>query len=173
MSPEANKPKSIAGKLCVQLATLFGIGTIPKCPGTAASLLTLPIAYILASKGWVFYLAVTSFVTILAVPICDRAAKLLGGGDPSCIVLDELSGMLISYAPLSYFSFDVHLSLMLAIPVFWFRIFDIWKPGVVGKVQTIKGGWGIVLDDVIAGIFAAIANIISFLGITRIFMSKY
>lgn len=143
-------------------ATLFGVGFVPKIPGTVASFVTLFPAYWLSSQGPGLCWAVTICVAILAVPVCGRAARALGQSDPRCIVLDEVAGMLIAFAPFSIITPDgerapIHF---LLITFAWFRYFDVQKPVGIDQVQSLRGGWGIVADDVLAGIYAAAAGIL-------------
>ena len=159
MSPEAKEIEFIADKLWVWPATLFGVGYFPKMPGTAASLVTVPIAYALAGAGFWIYLSVSVILTFLSIPICGRAAKVLGQGDPSCVVLDECAGMLIALSPCAYFHPGGYLNGMACLAGFLlFRYFDIKKPLFVNKIQDLDGGLGIVLDDVGAGLLAALAG---------------
>lgn len=163
MSPEASKPEFLLDRFCIQSATLCGVGFIPKLPGTAASLLTIPLAYGLAGAGWIIYVSVTLAVTLLAIPICGRAERLIGVHDPSCVVLDEVSGMLISFAPFSSPAFSGRLNPFCALLIvfLWFRFFDIRKPGPIRRAQQFRGGAGIVADDTLAGLFSAGAGVIS------------
>lgn len=157
MSLKAPTLKSPPDKLSVLLATGFGVGYIPKIPGTAASLLTLPLAFTMAQHAnFGIYLLITLLLTLLAVPVCGRAAGALGEVDPHCIVLDEVAGMLIALCPMSLNAFSQMNDLLeLGIAFALFRVFDIWKPGFITESQKLHGGWGIILDDVLAGILSA------------------
>lgn len=163
MSPEASRLDSPLDRLCVSLATLFGVGYFPKIPGTFSSLLTLPFAYYLTTLGPFNYWVVTLFVGIVSVPVSDRAAKFFGQTDPPCIVIDELFGILITVSP---FCFVQHYDHLRALPLLllsfgFFRFFDILKPSIVGKAQKFRGGFGIVADDAVAGVLAAFATFLA------------
>ena len=136
-------------------------------PGTAASLVTLPIAFVLSETGILFYTVATIIVSVMAIPICGRAAKVLGQSDPSCVVLDEVAGMLVSFLPFSYIHFrtpwdgePVNGAFVLFVSFCFFRFFDIQKPGPIQKLQNIDGGLGIVADDLLAGLMAALATLV-------------
>jgi phosphatidylglycerophosphatase A len=136
----------------VSIATCGGIGRIPFAPGTFGSIPGLFLYYFLsrlhplASAGCIIGLI------LLAVWIAGKAARLLNLKDPGCIVIDELAGMAATF-------FALPLNPYLAILGFaLFRVFDVLKPFPVGYLdKNLKGGTGIVLDDVAAGI---ISNII-------------
>lgn len=96
-------------------------------------------------------------IALLAVPVSGRAAAAMGREDPGCIVLDEVAGQLLASAVVPLFAYPTPL----AAAAFWllsffaFRLFDVWKPGPIRGWQALPGGWGIVIDDVAAGILAA------------------
>lgn len=159
-------PASAPDRISLWMATLFGVGFVPKFPGTAASLLTLPVVYVLYSMGIWVYLAVALVVSVLAVPVCGRASKILNHPDPSVIVLDEVAGMLIAAMPgLMMCASPGHRWIFLFIAFVCFRWFDIRKPGWIGKIQDVHGGAGIVLDDVLAGLAAAAISGLVYLAI--------
>lgn len=144
------------------IATLAGVGRLPKAPGTIASFLTAPVAVGLALAGTVAYGFVTLAILLTSVPVCGRAADVLGVDDPPMVVLDEVAGMLIAYAPFAFlYAGNVSSSLpFLGLTFVFFRWLDIRKYGWIGKAQHLPGGVGIVMDDVMAGIGAAIAGVV-------------
>lgn len=96
-------------------------------------------------------------VAAAGVPLTGRVAALLGTADPGCIVLDEIAGQLIASSVIPVFAYPsprtaaaVWIASFLA-----FRLFDVWKPGPIRAWQSLPAGWGIVVDDVAAGILAA------------------
>jgi phosphatidylglycerophosphatase A len=172
------------------LATWFGVGYLPKAPGTwgslAGVLLTLAIEAAIFSRAFspefwihhsyeVAYPLVFPFCCLLIAAIgvgtSSRVAAYTGGKDPQFVVVDEVSGQMLAlllgvpdagssstwriFTPLQVFG----ISLDWQIPVaafLLFRLFDIWKPWPIRKLEKLPGGWGIMADDWLAGIYAAI-----------------
>ncbi len=128
-------------------ATFFGIGKIPGAPGTWASIVAMFLFYHLVNQP--FHLgAILAVVFFVGVYASGRLEKEMKEKDPSCAVIDEVLGMGVA---------------MLAIPAVWyyvlmafifFRLFDIWKPFPIRKLEKLPGGWGIMTDDLLAGIYA-------------------
>ncbi len=137
--------------LSVIVATWFLIGRIPFAPGTwgslAAVILAAPIA---ATGGWTALTAAALAVSLLGIPIADRAEKAMGRKDPGAIVIDEVAGQWIALIPAAPDLGNYILGFAL------FRLFDIAKPGPVGWAdRRLSGGLGIMADDIIAGALAA------------------
>jgi phosphatidylglycerophosphatase A len=144
-------------RCAVLLATGLGVGFIPVMPGTFGSLLGLPIAWLFGWSGWPaeLVLAAKAALLLAGVPLCGRAARRLGGTDPAAIVYDEIAALQLVFL-------SAPLTLTTAILGFiWFRIFDIAKPWPVRRLERLPGGWGIMLDDVAAALFAAAATWLS------------
>ncbi len=138
------------------LATGGYIGRSPKAPGTLGSLVGLPLAYGLAQAGWLWAASLTIFLILASVPITARAARILEADDPGAIVLDEIAGMVVALYGIAFSAGTAIAGFVL------FRIFDISKLPPVGTVEKrLRGGWGIVMDDVVAGVMA---NVILRLG---------
>lgn len=134
------------------LALGFGTGLAPKAPGTFGTLAALPLYFLMMNLSWPVFLAVTAIVTIAGFWICDVAAKDMEVHDHGAIVWDEVAGMLITMiaAPVGL--------LPLVIGFVLFRFFDIVKPWPIKLLDRhVKGGFGIMIDDVLAGVFAAIS----------------
>ena len=136
------------------LASGFGAGYAPQAPGTAGSVVGLGLAFVLqwASGGnWLLYLIITVFLSLLAVPVSTKAERLYGKKDCPKIVIDEIAGILVTFlvVPLTWYTALIGFML--------FRLFDIWKPFPARLLQDrLPGGWGVVGDDVMAGIYANI-----------------
>jgi phosphatidylglycerophosphatase A len=130
------------------LATWFGVGFLPKAPGTFATLATVPLAVLLNRLGALSGGLILVAFLWLALWSADQAWKLAGRDDPQEIVVDEAAGFLVTLflAPLTW------LSLVLGVVLF--RVFDIWKPFPVRRAERIRGGAGILLDDIAAGVYA-------------------
>jgi phosphatidylglycerophosphatase A len=131
------------------VATGGYVGRIPWAPGTAGSLVGLPIIYVLAQLGPAGAAIGCVILTAVAVWVAGMAERQLGLKDPGCIVIDEIAGMAVAllWLPLS--------PLTGAVGFLLFRLFDIWKPLPVRILERrLAGGWGIVMDDIAAGVLA-------------------
>lgn len=138
--------------------TVFYTGLSPKAPGTVGSLLALILGLALLtfmSVSNLFMLSV--LITVIAVKQIDAYEKEIGVHDSKEIVIDELVGMWIA---LSVCNITMDNMLYMAPLAFvYFRLFDIWKPSIIGKIdEKIEGGWGVMGDDIIAGIAAGVAT---------------
>lgn len=136
-------------KLAVQIATLFGAGNIGGAPGTIGSLMGLMLYVMIFFRGG-FSSVIMIFAWLLVFSIWSSAlaARQLKQKDPSCIVIDEVVGMWVTLM-----GTQSHGPMLLA-GFLLFRAFDIFKPFPIRKIESLPGGWGIVLDDVMAGVYA-------------------
>jgi phosphatidylglycerophosphatase A len=133
------------------LALGFGSGLAPVAPGTFGSIVGLLFALALGPLGWAWNLLAVAAAVSAGVWICGESARRLGVHDHPAIVWDEIAGMMIT---------------MLAVPPAWwgaptafvlFRLFDIAKPWPIREIDHgMGGGVGIMLDDVLAGLFAGL-----------------
>jgi phosphatidylglycerophosphatase A len=139
-------------KFILTLATGFGAGNLPKAPGTFGSLLGLPLGYLIAAHGgelqhriiWLIAATVGGFL------ITQHAENLLGTHDDQSIVIDEVVGQALAIA-----LFEPSL-LLCAVGFGLFRLFDIWKPSLIGYIdENLPGAWGTFFDDILAGLAAA------------------
>lgn len=145
------------------VATLGGIGTLPVAPGTWGSLAALPLGYALHGLGGFFLLA-TATLLVCGLGWWATAAEEAATGthDPGEIVIDEVIGQWIALWPLSAGLSHAGIDPWVFPWPGWvgafvlFRLFDIWKPGPVGWADRQPGATGVMLDDIIAGLFAAI-----------------
>jgi len=139
--PNLTKPSHL-------FATWFGIGLLSPAPGTWGSLVALLIWYFLEFLHSSTYIILPAFI-LFSFFISSRAAQDSNSDDHSAIVIDEVAGMLVTLSFVSYGVMTYFCAFLL------FRLFDIWKPWPISWVdKNIKGGLGIVLDDLIAGLFA-------------------
>jgi len=127
------------------------LGNMPFAPGTFGTLPGLPICWLLSRID----LSITVFLIVLTIPlaiwISGKAERLIGKKDPGSIVIDEIVGMIVTLAGLPFNAITVGLGFVL------FRLLDITKPFPISFLEhRFKGGTGIVLDDVAAGIIANI-----------------
>jgi phosphatidylglycerophosphatase A len=133
----------------VFLATGFYIGNIPFAPGTFGSILGLALCFVLAGLKLPLAIIFTVLFIIVAVWIANGAEKVLKKNDPGCIVIDEIAGMAVTLVGLPFNLTTALIGFMI------FRILDILKPFPIRSLdKRVSGGVGIVLDDVVAGIFA-------------------
>jgi phosphatidylglycerophosphatase A len=127
----------------------FGAGLCPVMPGTCGTLAALPIYYLLSALPLSWYLAVMAAFFAAGIGVCGTTARALGAHDHPSIVWDEMVGLLVSLAGAPGGWPWVVLGLAA------FRIFDIAKPWPVGLAdRRVSGGLGIMLDDVLAGMYA-------------------
>ncbi len=133
------------------LAFGFGSGLAPFAPGTFGTLMAVPLYLVMSKLPLAGYLLVTLVVCVVGVWICGRSSEKLGVHDHSGIVWDEFAGYFITMilAPPSWLWIVIGFAL--------FRLFDIWKPWPISFLdKKVHGGLGIMIDDVVAGIFAMI-----------------
>lgn len=131
------------------IATLFGIGRVPLAPGTAASLVAAVIAWPIAFVAGPVALAALSLVAALvATKVSGEYALECGKEDPGDCVIDELAGQWLACAFASTSLIGYLLAFLL------FRLFDMAKPWPVSAAEKLKGGTGIVADDMVAGLIA-------------------
>lgn len=146
-----SRQKTAAEKLAFLLATGLGIGLVPKAPGTFGSLWGLLLAWGLQAMGLTLavHLLAIFLILVLGIPICGTAAKLFPSKDPGAIVYDEFAALLLVFVA-------VPLTWLTALSGFLlFRLFDIWKPWPIGRLEKLPGGLGVMADDVGAAILAA------------------
>ena len=93
----------------------------------------------------------------IGVPLATRVARALGSKDPGCIVIDEFAGQFLAASPVPLFRYASPLAGAAAwvVSFLLFRLFDVWKPGPIARLQDLPEGWGIVVDDILAGLLAA------------------
>ena len=137
----------------------FGAGLAPWAPGTAGTLVALPAWALLCWLPLPLYLALVAGLFAFGVWICGRSASLLGIHDSPGIVFDEIVGFLVTAAPLvpvmGITEGPAWAWLIAAFALF--RFFDIVKPWPIKKLDvSVHGGFGIMLDDLVAGIYAAV-----------------
>ena len=150
--------------------SLFGIGFVPKAPGTIGTLAILPLLYWLGKFNipLIFSIPFLLFFTCLSIWVIEIVQKKTGNHDPGWIVIDEVLGMSVAWL----FSKEAHFT-HLALLFLFFRFFDItkiWPANFCDK--KIKHGAGTILDDIISGIYTGIAyRIICFFYPSLFFMN--
>ena len=151
-------PRQVFGDPVLWLAFGFGSGLAPRAPGTAGTLAALPLVILaLWALSWPAFVLVTLLVVVIGVPICGQASARLGVHDHGGIVWDEFAGLFVTVLPLAWLgSWGVSWPLALALAFVWFRLFDVLKPWPIRLLdEHVHGGLGIMLDDLLAGVFAA------------------
>ena len=129
------------------LAFGYGTGLSPIAPGTFGSLIGLVFYWLLYGFGWTYYLLITILFTIFGIWLCGKVSKDLGVHDHSGIVWDEIIGILLT------FLYVVPTLSNMMIGFLLFRLFDIVKPWPIRLIdKNIKGGLGIMLDDILAAV---------------------
>lgn len=137
-----------------QIATVFGLGSAVPAPGTAASALALPFAWIIVHFGgagwqgraWLLFAGLVVFS--VGAWASELYARSEGREDPGECVIDEVAGQLVTcaFAPVSLLGF--------ALAFFFFRALDITKLWPINLAERVEGGLGIMLDDIVAGLMA-------------------
>jgi len=141
------------------LATAGGAGYAPIAPGTFGSAVGVALFAVLSALHPLLFILTTATLLALGTWASDRAEEFFGKKDDGRIVIDEVVGQLIALAPLLFFAnlAGTHLLVLLGAGFLLFRLFDIWKPGPVGWAERrFEGGAGVMLDDVAAGVLAAL-----------------
>lgn len=133
------------------IATVFYVGRFPVAPGTLASAIALPFAWLILRYDSAVGLCAAAFVAAaLGVWACDVYVRETGKQDPSECVIDELAGQWLAcaFAPLSLEGFALAFVL--------FRLFDVTKIWPISAAERLNGGLGVVADDMVAGLFAGL-----------------
>lgn len=150
-------------KLILFLITGAGIGYFPRLPGTAATVIAIPLSLALnrlTDVSLVFAVIALVLAVLSAIRLSTKGADILGQKDPQIIVIDEIVGFLIA----NFISTPNYLTLALGFILF--RFFDVTKIFPIAKLEALPGGTGIVLDDVMAGLYTfAIVHFIVWWGL--------
>jgi phosphatidylglycerophosphatase A len=137
------------------IATWFGCGFAPVAPGTAGSLAGLLIAialYYYGGYGRGTLLVLTAILLAPGIWAAGVVAKQTNRPDPQIVVVDEVIGQWITLAGAATFNWKTWLAAFAL-----FRLLDMWKPAPARQLEHLPGGWGIVADDVMAGLYGALA----------------
>lgn len=137
-------------KLALLLATGFYVGFIRGAPGTYASLLTGAAIFMTQRLAHrivpELYVGILCLVTVLGILVSDEVSRSRGAHDPSFVVIDEIAGQLVAllFVPVTLAGTIAGIAL--------FRVFDIWKPFGIRRLEKLKHGVGIMADDLAAGL---------------------
>lgn len=145
-------------KISYVLASYLGIGFCPFASGTAGSLLTLPVAFLGAYYYGINGILALALVSLLLGVWASKEVLKYTKHDPSLIVIDEFSGQSLSFVLVAdKLVGNLHAWEVYAIGFLFFRIFDIWKPQPVRWAdRKLLNAWGVMLDDIFAGVYAAV-----------------
>ena len=136
-------------RLILVFATGLGTGYAPVASGTFGTMVAIPLFILLSQWGTPGVLAGLVFISLLAIPASDHMERSLGVSDPGRIVIDEIAGYLLAMA-----GSPVEARYIIA-GFFLFRFFDIVKPPPVRQAEKyLRGGLGVVADDLLAGVYA-------------------
>jgi phosphatidylglycerophosphatase A len=164
-SPPAVATKPAAPLWATLVATFFGAGRLKPGPGTWGSLATVIVWALasswipVASRAWATIVAAGA-VTLIGIPAATLVARASGLKDPQFVVIDEVAGQLVTLIaiPLAWKTFLAGLIL--------FRVFDIWKPFPIRRLERLPEGTGIVVDDLGAGLYAlAVMHLLLYFGL--------
>lgn len=154
--PEA---REVYGDPLMLAAFGFGTGLSPRAPGTAGTVVGVPLFVVMLNLSPWSYLALTVLLFVAGIGICGYAARKLGVHDHGGIVWDEIVGYLVTMLPVLLIEPDaawMNIAWAALIGFVLFRIFDIAKPPPIRWADHhLQGGFGIMFDDLLAGIYAA------------------
>lgn len=161
-----NPSRSPLDNTIVWIAEGFGIGRIPFAPGTFGTLLGFAwIGILMIPRNQLLYAAGILAGFLFAVWIGGRAEKITGLHDPGRFVIDEIVAMPLAFLPVMFIPdgpptiqslMNVPRGWVFALAFALFRIFDIAKPWPANRSQNLPGGWGLVTDDMLAALYAAL-----------------
>lgn len=147
-------PWKASDYLALAIATC-GVGYLPLIPGTFGSMLGVGIFLLLTrvtSGPWVVLISILVII-FSGIWAATRTEELSGRKDPGKVVVDEVAGQMISLLPLTIFTVS---TLAVIVSFTLFRFFDIVKPYPAGRLEGLKGGYGIMCDDLVAGAYGAV-----------------
>ena len=142
------KSARIFDKGALLISTWFGTGLLPVMPGTFGTAGAIPVYILIDFLGAPYQVLILLIAIIGAIWSSHRSQNILGTDDPCEIVIDEVAGFLLSVI---FIPFTLR---NLVAGFFLFRFFDILKPPPIKKIEKVRGGWGIVFDDLMAGVYA-------------------
>ncbi|MCH9739778.1 MAG: phosphatidylglycerophosphatase A [Epsilonproteobacteria bacterium] len=154
--------------------TFFGAGLAPQAPGTVGSLAALVVGVIILQffpMQTLFLL--TLVITIIGIFEINKYEKATGIHDDKRIVIDEVSGMwialMLAVATASSMSYAYANEIAIVVSFAAFRLFDIWKPSTIGTIdRKVKGGLGVMGDDVLAGVAGGFLTIVILMGLDKV-----
>jgi len=155
--------------------TFFAAGLSPKAPGTVGTLASLPVGILMLHYlGMETLFMVTLAITVIGIFEINKYEKATGIHDHQQIVIDEAAGMwialMITHSTAMSMNYPYAEVIAIVLSFGTFRLFDIWKPSTIGWIdRELKGGLGVMLDDVLAGFAAGILSVMIMMGIEKLF----
>jgi phosphatidylglycerophosphatase A len=131
------------------LGTWFGCGFVPLAPGTAGTLGAIPLYLLLRPYGPWPILAMAAFLSVIGAYAATQIVRDRHDDDPQIVVVDEVAGVLVTLA------FAPPTWLALGVGFVAFRVFDQWKPFPARAAEHLPEGWGVIADDLVAGVYGA------------------
>jgi phosphatidylglycerophosphatase A len=133
------------------IATAFGSGHSPFAPGTAGSAVGVLLFWPMATAAWPWQAAASAILFVVGSLAAGRVARRVNREDPGIVVVDEVVGQWVTLTALPFTPLTAGLGFLL------FRVMDIVKPWPARDLERVPGGWGIMADDVAAGLYAHLA----------------
>jgi phosphatidylglycerophosphatase A len=130
------------------VATAFGSGYAPFAPGTAGSAVGLLLFWPMAAWRWPWQASASAVLFLVGSLAAGRVARLVGRKDPGLVVVDEVVGQWVTLTALPFTPVTAAVGFLL------FRVMDVVKPWPARDLESLPGGWGIMADDVAAGVYA-------------------
>ena len=155
--------------------TFGGAGLSPRAPATVGTLVSLPVGLaVLYYLGMETLFMLTLAVTVMGIFEINKYEKETGVHDQEHIVIDEAAGMwlslMIAISTAATMSYPYAETLAILFSFAAFRLFDIWKPSTIGWInREIKGGLGVMMDDILAGIAGGLLTVVILMGIEKLF----
>ena len=156
--------------------TFFGAGLSPKAPGTVGTLASLPVGVaVLHYFGMQTLFMLTLTITIIGIFEVNKYEEETGIHDQQHIVIDEAVGMwlslMIAHATAITLTYPYTEPLAILLSFASFRLFDIWKPSTIGWIdRELKGGLGVMLDDVLAGLAGGLLSVVILMGMGKVLL---
>ena len=145
-------------KICFALGSYLGVGYCPFASGTAGSVMTIPLAFVIAYLWGMWGILVASAVAFIVGVVATKEILKYTKHDPSIIVIDEVAGQLLTFVAIAdKLQNNMNAWLAYLIGFGLFRLFDIWKPQPARWAdQKVTNAWGVMLDDIFAGLYGAV-----------------
>lgn len=148
------------------IATFFYVGYLKPAPGTWGALVALPLAWLLHIAGGPLLLSAAAVIALVAGFYATTSyVRGRPDHDPKEVVIDEVAGQWIALLPVSFGAAAMGADVLRLWPG-WvaafvlFRLFDIWKPGPIGRADRLETPYGVMFDDALAGVFAALVTLL-------------